>query len=131
MESIAKETWNLLKEYEVAYTNVDEPLLPPEIHLTTDFAYFRWHGHGNNPWFNYRYAKDELKHWIPKLKRIAKKVKKVYGYFNNHFHGYAVENCLQVLEMLGLITQEQMEIKTRVEKHFKGIDAKKSLEDFF
>jgi len=41
---LSDDTWRLLKKYEVAYTVVDEPLLPPEIHLTTDFAYFRWHG---------------------------------------------------------------------------------------
>jgi uncharacterized protein YecE (DUF72 family) len=34
-------------------------------------------------------------------------VKKVYGYFNNHFHGYAPENCLYLLEKLGLLTEEQ------------------------
>ena len=34
------ETWDLLKKYDVAYTIVDDPLLPPEVHLTTDFAYF-------------------------------------------------------------------------------------------
>ncbi len=26
----------------------------------------------------------------------------VYGYFNNHYHGYAPENCLDVLEILGI-----------------------------
>ena len=47
-------TYPLLKKYNVAYCNVDEPLLPPEVDVTTDFAYFRWHGHGINPWFDYR-----------------------------------------------------------------------------
>ena len=45
------ETWSLLEEYKVAYTNVDEPLLPPEVHLTSDIAYFRWHGRGEGVWF--------------------------------------------------------------------------------
>ena len=30
------ETWDLLKKYEVAYTIVDEPLLPSEVHLTAN-----------------------------------------------------------------------------------------------
>jgi len=111
------ETWKLLKQHKVAYTIVDEPLLPPEIHLTTDTAYVRWHGHGRRPWFNYRYAKEELEPWIPKVKATAKKVKRLYGYFNNHFHGYAPENCLQVLEMLGLIEKPQQEAKDKVEKY--------------
>jgi uncharacterized protein YecE (DUF72 family) len=117
MSWMKNETWKLLKKYAVAYTIVDEPLLPPEVQVTSDFAYFRWHGRGTRPWFNYRYDVEELKPWIPKVRKVAKKVKKVYGYFNNHFHGYAVENCLQVLEMLGVLTPEQAEAKITVENY--------------
>jgi uncharacterized protein YecE (DUF72 family) len=116
-----KETWTLLKKYQVAYTIVDEPLLPPEMHITSNVAYFRWHGHGSRPWFNYRYHAEELEPWIPKVRETAEKVEKVYAYFNNHYHGYAVENCLQVLEMLGVLTPEQTEAKNRVESHFKRL----------
>ena len=114
-----KDTWRLLKEYGVAYTIVDEPLLPPEVQVTADFAYFRWHGHGARPWFNYRYSVEELKPWVPKVYNVATKVKKIFGYFNNHFHGYAVENCLQVLEMMDILTTEQAVAKTNVEGFFK------------
>lgn len=113
------ETWDLLKKYKVAYTIVDEPLLPPQINITSSIAYFRWHGRGKNPWFNYRYSKEELEPWIPKVKESSEKVKKLYGYFNNHFHGYAPENCLQVLEMLGLLETSQQEAMERVKKHRK------------
>lgn len=128
---IDKETWPLLEKYRVAYCNVDEPLLPSEVHVTTDFAYFRWHGHGKNPWFDYRYGIDELEPWIPKLKETSLKVKKVFGYFNNHYHGYAVENCLQVLEMLGVLTPEQEEAKKKVYMHFNPKMKKSSLDHFF
>jgi uncharacterized protein YecE (DUF72 family) len=101
------ETWSLLKECNVAYTNVDEPLLPPEVHLTADFTYFRWHGRGERPWFDYLYEKAELDEWVPKVEEAAGNVKKVYGYFNNHFHGYAPENCLYLIEKLGLLSEEQ------------------------
>jgi uncharacterized protein YecE (DUF72 family) len=80
--------------------------------LTSNFSYFRWHGRGEKPWFDYRYSKEEIDEWVPKIKDSASKVKKVYGYFNNHFHGYAPENCLQLLEKLGLLTSEQKQIKT-------------------
>jgi len=82
-----------LKDYQIAYTNVDEPLLPPEIHLTADFAYFRWHGHGQEIWFDYLYSKEELEPWVPKVEQAAASLKKVYGYFNNHYHGYAPETA--------------------------------------
>jgi uncharacterized protein YecE (DUF72 family) len=107
------ETWELLRKYNVAYTIVDEPLLPPEMHLTGDLAYFRWHGKGKNPWFDYRYTKQELEPWIPKVKETASKVKKVVGYFNNHYHGYAPENCLYLIEQLGLLTEDQKKAKKR------------------
>jgi uncharacterized protein YecE (DUF72 family) len=116
-----EETWRLLQKHNVAYTNVDEPLLPPEVHLTTDFAYFRWHGKGERPWFNYRYKKEELEPWIPKVKEASKQVKRVHGYFNNHFHGYAPENCLNLIERLHSLTPPQAEAKTRLSKRQAGI----------
>jgi uncharacterized protein YecE (DUF72 family) len=95
-----------LKAYNVAFTIVDEPLLPSEVHLTTDFAYFRWHGHGENL-VDYKYSNEELEAWVPKVQEATKKVKRIYGYFNNHYHGYAPENCLQLIEKLGLLSEEQ------------------------
>ena len=110
------ETWKLLKEYDVAYVNVDEPLLPPEVHLTSDLAYFRWHGKGEKIWFDYQYSKEELEPWIPKVREASKKVKRVVGYFNNHYHGYAPENCLYLLERLGLMSEEQKQAKAKARK---------------
>ena len=113
------ETWPLLEKYGVANVNVDEPLLPSEVHVTSSIGYFRWHGRGTQPWFDYRYKPDELRPWIQKIRDAQTKVKTVYGYFNNHFHGYAVENCLQVAEMLGALTPQQAKAKVKVENHFK------------
>jgi uncharacterized protein YecE (DUF72 family) len=111
-----EETWSLLEKHRVAYVIVDEPLLPPEVHLTADFAYFRWHGRGERPWFDYRYSKEELDPWIPKVAEVAGKVKKVVGYFNNHFHGYAPENCLYLIERLGLLSEDQKRAKEKTSK---------------
>jgi hypothetical protein len=62
---------------------------------------------------------QELEPWVPKVKEAGKKVETIYGFFNNHYHGYAVENCLQVLEMLGVLTPEQAEAKSKVENYFE------------
>jgi uncharacterized protein YecE (DUF72 family) len=113
---INEDTWKLLTKHSVAYAIVDEPLLPPDVKITSNIAYFRWHGRGRRPWFDYRYKLEELQPWVPKLKETGAEVEKVYGYFNNHYHGYAVENCLQVLEMLGALTPEQSEAKSYAEK---------------
>jgi uncharacterized protein YecE (DUF72 family) len=117
---IRPETWPLLERYGVAYVNVDEPLLPPEVHLTSSIAHFRWHGKGTQPWFDYHYKPEELEPWIPRIRESQAKVKTVFGYFNNHFHGYAVENCLQVAEMLGALTPQQAKAKMKAENHFKA-----------
>ncbi len=58
-------------------------------------------------------VKDEIDSWIPKVQETSNKVKKVYGYFNNHYHGYAPENCLQLIEKLGLATEEQKKAKCK------------------
>jgi len=133
------ETWltdeahSLLRDYNVATVVVDEPLLPPETRLTSDIAYARWHGRGQKMWYNYRYSKDELAPWIPKIKEMSQSVD-VYGYFNNHYHGYAPENCIDVLEMLAVATPEQKEARQHISGYWKGkITAKavtKTLSDF-
>jgi uncharacterized protein YecE (DUF72 family) len=98
---------DLLRGHNVAITTVDEPLLPPDTTTTADFAFVRWHGRGDRPWYNYRYRQGELQGWSKRVEAIATKTKKVYGYFNNHFRGYAVENSLNMMELLGSATAEQ------------------------
>jgi uncharacterized protein YecE (DUF72 family) len=114
---IRDDLWRLLTKYEVAYCIVDEPLLPPEVHLTADFAYFRWHGHGSRLWYDYHYSQSELQAWLPRIEDTSDHVNKIYGYFNNHFHGYAVENCIEILEMLDAATPQQTSIKTKIKDY--------------
>jgi len=122
-------TWRTLSKYNVAYTIVDEPLLPPEIHVTADFAYLRWHGRGQRPWYDYHYSDEELEKWVPKVREVESSVKTVYGYFNNHFHGYAVENCLRIMQMLGDLSPEQEDALGRAQGHLgKGARMRFGLE---
>ena len=120
---IKKETWSILREYNIAYTIVDEPLLPPDVFLTADFSYFRWHGRAKNPWFDYKYSEEEIDPWIPKVKKVAKNVKIVYGYFNNHYHGYAPENCLYLIEQLGLLSTTQKERRNKNKKRQSKLES--------
>ncbi|HVP23731.1 MAG TPA: DUF72 domain-containing protein [Conexivisphaerales archaeon] len=120
-----EETWKLLRKYRVANTTVDEPLLPPEIVRTADFTYVRWHGLGKRVWYDYRYSKEQISEWVPKLKEALASSKEVYGYWNNHFHGYAVLNGLEAIELMGMMTPEQKEalasVTARVDGRQKGI----------
>ena len=104
----------------MANTVVDEPLLPVDLTPTADFAFIRWHGRGEAPWYNYRYKKEEIEPWVDRVKADLKGIKKIYGYFNNHFHGYAIENSLEFLEMMGLASKEQKELLAKVTARIEG-----------
>ena len=128
------ETTELLRSHNVAYTIVDEPLLPSDTYVSSDIAYVRWHGKGKRPWYNYRYTVEELKPWVEKVKSVSSKAKTVYGYFNNHYQGYAVENCAQMLELLGLATPRQTNVKMKVQDYLAkriGSTKVKELSAFF
>lgn len=113
------ETWEMLRRHGVAYTIVDEPLLPPEVQVTAEFAYIRWHGHGARPWYNYEYSLEELEEWVPRVKDTSRRAKRVYGYFNNHFNANAVKNAVEMLELLGSATPEQSTALRRIVEHRK------------
>jgi uncharacterized protein YecE (DUF72 family) len=110
-------TWPILSKYQVAYCIVDEPLLPPEIHITSPIGYVRWHGHGQRPWYDYRYTRQQLQDWVPKVREIQDNTKKTFGIFNNHFHGYAPENCVQIMEMLGIAGEKHRKTLKRLQTH--------------
>ncbi|MGQ9680000.1 MAG: DUF72 domain-containing protein [Candidatus Bathyarchaeia archaeon] len=113
------ETWNMLEAHNVSYTIVDEPLLPPETHFTADFAYFRWHGRGSRPWYDYDYSLKELSVWAPKVEEATVKVDTVYGYFNNHFKANAVKNAVEMLSLLDQASHKQLSVLNRIKDHRK------------
>jgi len=116
------EAFDLLAAHGIAYTIVDEPLLPPTLRVTAKTAYVRWHGHGPDPWYDYRYSDEELAAWVPKVREVTAKADEVYGFWNNHYHGYAPENCLRVLEMLGVeATPPQQGAARRIREFRKGL----------
>ena len=110
---LREDVWSFLRAKNVANVIVDEPLLPPDTVTTADFAFIRWHGHGSRPWYNYRYSDKELDRWVPKVKEVTARVKKTFGYFNNHFGGFAVENSLKMMEKLGVSDVQQREAAAR------------------
>jgi len=119
---MVEEAFDLLAAHNLAYTIVDEPLLPPTLRVTAKTAYVRWHGHGKDPWYDYRYSDEELKVWVPKVQEVAARADEVFGFWNNHYHGYAPENCLQVLEMLGVeLTPAQAGAARRIAEFRKGL----------
>ncbi len=96
------ESFELLRDFGLAYVVVDEPHLPIQLDVTAPFSYVRWHGHGSNPWYDYTYSKEELLGWVPRLESLSERTEVLYGFFNNHFRGDAATNCQTLAEEMGL-----------------------------
>ena len=108
------ETWDLLRQCDIANAIADDPVMTPAIVVTTDFAVIRWHGRGSRPWTDYRYSPPEIDDWARRVKEMEGSVKEVYGYFGNHFHGNAAADALAMIDKLGLANAQQNELKARV-----------------
>jgi uncharacterized protein YecE (DUF72 family) len=96
----------MLRHYNVAAVMTDSP--DPKLQylsdtiLTADHSFIRFHGRNKGYWYNYLYAKEELKPWIEKVNKITKdpEAKRLRIYFNNHYGGKAVANAIQFKEMV-------------------------------
>lgn len=127
---LGPEALRALAEGNVCLVSVDEPLLPPDVHFTADFAYFRWHGRGKRPWYNYDYSRAELAPWVPRVRAALEKVPTFFGYFNNHYHGFGPKNALQMTEMVGGLTAAQKEKLARLERGGEGGARRPTLDAF-
>ncbi len=120
--------WSLLEKYKIAHVIVDEPKLPINLQVTTDFSYIRWHGHGTNPWFYYRYSIEELEAWLPRLDSLKGETDTILGYFNNHFEAYSPLNAFQMLQLLDMANQKQI---TKLERMLSKLSVDQThLSDF-
>ena len=105
-----------LRENHLTYISADElqygnlataPFLPD---ITTDIAYFRFHGRNKENWlekgietslrFAYLYSDEELKEFVPSIKNIDRKAKITYCMHNNCHGGFAMKNAFRLKELL-------------------------------
>jgi len=93
------------------------------VEVTAGFAYIRWHGRGERPWYYYHYSIEELKPWAQRVRELADEVGLVLGYFNNHFRGFAPHNALQMLALLGLAERRHLEALARMDRYFSSAPA--------
>lgn len=68
------------------------------IKVTADFVYIRFHG--AKSLYGGKYSKSELMKWSEMIKGFMEKGLDIYAYFNNDAHGYAVENALELKDIL-------------------------------
>lgn len=95
-----EETYTLLREHDVALVIGDRPQVNDfQTHeLTAGFTFVRFHGGTRGA--NGNYSHGELDEWAQRLRDWSTEVE-VYGYFNNDWEGYAIENALYLKERLG------------------------------
>ena len=111
-------TFDFLRENDLGYCCVDEPSLPKLVpfvpKVTSDIAYFRFHGRNTN-WFNvptserynYLYSDDELKTFVPIIENISQNVPHTYVFFNNCHAGSAAKNARRIKDLLGMVDREE------------------------
>lgn len=92
------ETYELLRQHNVALVAGQSSRWPGVREVTADVAYIRMHG--PEKLFASSYLPEQLAGWADYIKSIAPTLKRVYVYFNNDFHGYAIKNGQDLAKML-------------------------------
>src|SRR5437867_4499940 len=110
----------LMEEQRVAWVMIDEPRFKTSIRhvpLTTDTAYFRFHGRNYKNWwrhgesedrYNYLYTPDEQRHIAEDVREAASHTSETYAFYNNHYGAKAVVNAIQLEMALGRPVQQAL-----------------------
>lgn len=93
------ELFVLLKKYNVALVAGQSSRWPEERQVTADIVYVRMHG--PDTLFASSYSREQLDEWATYIASLPDQVKRIYVYFNNDFHGYALQNAKEISELLG------------------------------
>jgi len=107
--------FHFLRKNQITYVMADEPqygslaTVPFVPQLTTDIAYFRFHGRNKENWlkkgietslrYAYLYSDAELNEFIPTIKNMDKRAKVTYTMFNNCHGGFAMKNAITLKEL--------------------------------
>jgi uncharacterized protein YecE (DUF72 family) len=97
---LAQPVYDLLHEYKAALCLAVRQTMSPEQEIVTaDFTYIRMHsGTGCDGDF----TGAELGKWAARIRRFLQAGIRVYIYFNNDQHGFAVRNALDLMSLLGV-----------------------------
>jgi uncharacterized protein YecE (DUF72 family) len=91
--------FDLLKKYGVAFVVADSGARFPYCEaITTDFMYLRLHGH--ETLYASEYTASELQQFAGKIAEWRLRMRNIWVFFNNDFHGFAVKNALRLREMV-------------------------------
>lgn len=92
------EVYAILRKYNVALVAANSSRYPGVRQVTADIAYIRMHG--PTKLFASLYSDEQLQELATYIKDISSDVKRIYVYFNNDFHGYAIKNAETLQNLL-------------------------------
>lgn len=95
---LSEYVFNTLKDNNISLCLADWPELPVDGPVTADFVYIR--RHGPSALYASRYAKKDLEADAGMIKKWLTSKKDVYVYFNNDAMAWAVENALELKELM-------------------------------
>lgn len=110
----------LMEQQQVAWTMIDEPRFKTSIRnvpLTSDTAYFRFHGRNYKNWwrhgeaedrYNYLYTPEEQKHLAEDVREVSSHTSETYAFYNNHYGAKAVVNAVELQRLLEQPIQERL-----------------------
>jgi uncharacterized protein YecE (DUF72 family) len=112
----APSVFDFLEKNGITYVPADEPqygtlaTVPFIPRVTSDTAYFRFHGRNKDNWlkkgiatslrYDYTYSDKELKDLVPAVKEADRSAKTTYAMFNNCRRGNATTNALRLKQLL-------------------------------
>lgn len=111
-----EQTLRLLTALELPFVCVDEPQgtrasVPPVLAATAPTALVRFHGRNREAWakrnvsvaekYDYLYSTEELREWLPPIKRLAEEARELHLIMNNCREDKAVRNARELATMLG------------------------------
>lgn len=108
---LSDDVLSLLTAHNVALTLTDGRWVPRSVMIelterpTADFCYLRWMGPDREITDYSRVLHDrtrELEQWSAAVKGMARRVRTIYGYVNNHFSGHSPASARTLQELLGL-----------------------------
>lgn len=88
--------FDLLRTYRVTACSVSSALMPSKPVVTSEAAYFRFHGLTGG--YRYEYRENELEAWADRIRSLD--CERILIYFNNDYQARAVKNAKQLAGLL-------------------------------
>lgn len=89
-----KDIYELFEKHNVCFCTAFGLEMPKDIIITSDVAYFRFHGEN----YTTKYTQTELNTFFKKLQEFN--FKECYIYFNNDAKGFAIENAIELKKII-------------------------------